>query len=482
VSNLLSALFNSANALNAFDQVLEVTQNNVANASTPGYAKQTLPLEALPFNLSDGVTGGVTVGQVESSRDEYAEQAVRQQNTGLGQDQQSVTSLTALQSLFDISGNTGLPYALNQFYQAASAWGETPDSTPARQAVISGASDVAQAFQDTANSLLSLATNTESQIDDTVNQINQLVGQIATYNQTILNSGSAAHDAGIDAQVHSTLENLSQYVNFTATQQPDGTTTILLGGSTPLLIGANQYSISAQLYTPQNPPPVNTSAPAQVQLLAADGSDITAQATSGQLGSLLNMRNTVLPSYIGDSTQAGSLNEMAQQFADCVNGMLTSGTTSDGPPPVYGVPLFDYDDTDATHVAQTLTVDPNVTPDQLPATDPGPPYVSNGIPLELSQLAQPTDPDDMIDGVSYSEFYGQMAANAGNLLQSAQNGVQVQQSLLAQAQNQRSQISGVSLDEEALVLVEFQRAYQANSQVVTVLNGLMQDVLNMIPQ
>ena len=51
--------------------------------------------------------------------------------------------------------------------------------------------------------------------------------------------------------------------------------------------------------------------------------DITAQITSGQLGSLLNLRNTVLPAYIGDAYQSGSINTLAQQFADTVNGMLT---------------------------------------------------------------------------------------------------------------------------------------------------------------
>src|SRR5579871_5179765 len=104
MSNLLATLGSTAGALNAYDQVLQVTQNNVANASTPGYAKQTLPLEAMQFDLSTGAPGGVRAGEIQSARDQYAEQAVRRQNTLLGAAQQNVNSLNALQRLFDISG------------------------------------------------------------------------------------------------------------------------------------------------------------------------------------------------------------------------------------------------------------------------------------------------------------------------------------------------------------------------------------------
>jgi flagellar hook-associated protein 1 FlgK len=144
------------------------------------------------------------------------------------------------------------------------------------------------------------------------------------------------------------------------------------------------------------------------------------------------------------------------------------------------VPLFTYDTSNDTNVAKTLSVDPTVTPSQLAAISPGPPYVSNGVPLALSQLATPLVAADQINGVSYSQFYGKMAANVGSQLQDAINGKQVQQSLLAQARDQRQQVSGVSLDEEAMILVEFQRAYEATSRFITVLDQLTQDTINIL--
>lgn len=71
----------ASGALDAFNQVMSVIQNNVSNANTLGYANQTQVLEPLTFDPSQGFPGGVKAGQIVSSRDQYADQAVQQQTT-----------------------------------------------------------------------------------------------------------------------------------------------------------------------------------------------------------------------------------------------------------------------------------------------------------------------------------------------------------------------------------------------------------------
>src|SRR5512146_1599714 len=104
MSNLLATLMSSAGALRTYDQVLETAQNNVANASTPGYVKQRQMVQAMPFDPQTGLQGGVRAGDIQSARNQYAEQAVRRQTILLGAADQRVQTLSALQSLFDISG------------------------------------------------------------------------------------------------------------------------------------------------------------------------------------------------------------------------------------------------------------------------------------------------------------------------------------------------------------------------------------------
>jgi flagellar hook-associated protein 1 FlgK len=479
--SLISSLYVQAEALNAFEQAIAVTQANVANASTPGYATQTQSLEAMPEDISRGAVGGVETGAVVSSRDQYAEQAVRNQQTALGESNQSVDSLTSLQSMFDVTGTSGISAALSSLYQSFSAWGQTPSDGTARQAVLTAAGNLATAFQETASGLTSAATTANGQLQQTVQQVNTLVGQLQNLNS--LATGDNGNNAGLDAQINATLENLSQYVPISATEQTNGTYTVLLDGQAPLLIGSQQFPLSFDLYQPDNSTYPN--APPLAQVKAADCSDVTSEINGGQLGALVAFRNTVLPSYVGDGSQAGSLNTMAQQFADTVNGILTSGNISDASadgatPAVQGVPLFTYDTTDATNVAASLSVSPAITPSQLAAIDPGPPEVSNGIPLALAQLENPQSSADQIGGESYTAAFGDMASQAGNLLNQATEDQQVAQTALTQAQNLRQQQSGVDLNQQAATLVQYQQAYQANSEMLTVINQLLLDTINIL--
>jgi flagellar hook-associated protein 1 FlgK len=478
MASLTSSLLAASQALDAYTQALGVVQNNVANASTPDYAAQTQTFDPLQFDPAQGFSGGVVAGQIVSSRDEYAEQAVQQQTTILGQAQQDVNSLTSMQSQFDITGSSGISAAFNSLFSAFSSWGQAPDSSVAQQNVIEQATTVANAFQQTATGLQTVAQDTQQQLQSTVDNVNQLATQLAGFNQQIMNGDQ--NDAGLDAQIHTTLDQLSNDGSFSATQQPDGTWTVVLNGQTPLVTQNQVYALS-----PGKVPPSLTSAnpigPSHLSVLASDGTDITADTTSGQLGSLLNLANDVLPGYLGDGTQPGSLNTLAQSFASNVNNLLTSGYQSSGPPPAAGVPLFTYDTTNATGVAQTLQVSSTITPSQLAAISPGPPEVSNGVPLALSQLADPTSASDEIGGLSYTQYYAGMASNVGTLLDNATASLQTAQGAVAQAQNVRQQISGVSLDQEATLLIQFQQAYEANSKLVNVLDQLTEDAINMLP-
>jgi flagellar hook-associated protein 1 FlgK len=65
-------------------------------------------------------------------------------------------------------------------------------------------------------------------------------------------------------------------------------------------------------------------------------------------------------------------------------------------------------------------------------------------------------------------------------LNDATNSQEVQQSLLSQAKNLRQQYQGVSLDEEAATLMQFQRAYQATSKFLTVIDQLTDSAINML--
>ena len=469
MGSLFTAIGIAGNALDTLQQAIGVVQNNVSNASTPGYVTQTQQFNAATFQPSSGLWGGVETGNIVSSRNLFAEQNVWSANQQVGSATQQATSLQALESQFDVSGNSGIPGALNTLYSAFSAWSTSPTSSTAQQQVLNAATGVAQAFNSAASGVASVRGNAVTQTKSVVSQINELTSQIATLNGEIRDGHQ--HDSGLDAQLYNDLEQLSSYANISTQTQSDGTVSVSLEGQIPLVIGGNSLPLQE---TNSNPTSSTSNAAPDQKILTSDGQDITGYISGGQLGGLLQVTNSVIPSLIGDGTQQGSLNQLAQTIADRINGLLTSGQTAGG---TAGSPLFSYDTTSPTTVAGTLSVSSTITASQLAAIDPGPPSVANGIAKHLSQLQNPSAPADLISGSSYTDFYSITAAGIGALKSSASQTQTAQTAVLSQAQSTRSQLSGVSLNEQAATLLQFQQAYQASAQALAAINSTLQQLM-----
>ncbi len=393
MSNLLASLVSSAGTLEAYGRVLETAQNNVANASTPGYAKQRLELYALPFDPAG--RGHRRRGRRQAGHP----RATSSPNRPCGSKPAAWDISSSWSTASRHSNPTSISRAIRGFRRpsttccrASPPGAPPPTIRPPGKPSCSVPPILPKPFSRPPIPSPPGHATREQQIGQTVDQVNQLVGELQGYNHIAMQGNK--NDGGLSARMHAALEELSSLADVHATFQSDGTVSLMLNGQTPLLLEDKQFSLSSSLYQPQNPPPTNAAGPASVRIQASDGSDITSKTTGAQLGALLHLRNQILPSLIGDAYQAGDLNVMAKQFADRVNQLLTSGNITDGPPAQPGVPLFTYDTTDATATAASLSVDPAVTPDQLAAITPGPPRCPTVFRSRCLALASPVQDAD----------------------------------------------------------------------------------------
>jgi len=478
MSNLLAAMGSTASALDVMQQALGVVQNNVSNASTPGYASQELNIAAAPFDIVSGAAG-LTANGLHSSRDAYADTSVQQQLQILGLYTAQARSTGTIQSFFDPSGTTGVSAALNNLLSAFSGWSASPSDPAAGQQVISSASALASSVQGLSQSLNNTAVQLNQQIGSTVDQINSLGAQIQQYNAETLKDNNQP-DPGAAAQLENNLENLSQLVNVTTLTQADGTVTVLVGGGTPLVIGDQLNSLSASDFLSAQPPPANPEAPPTAHVLDSSGNDITANITGGQLGGLLDSRNRVLSSIIGDGQQPGSLNVFAKTLADTVNGILESGTVSTEAGAAAGTALFNYDNSDATLAAGSLAVNPAITPGQLAPVDSS--GNANGNANVLAGLGNSNTSQGLVNGQNVVAYFAGIASAAGQENQTAQSNETLQQQVVSQVTSTRDQISGVSLDGQAAEVLQLQRGYQAVSQVLTIMNNAVASILELVPE
>jgi flagellar hook-associated protein 1 len=453
MSNLLTSLTSAASSMRAFEKGMEVVSNNTVNSNTPGYVKQSASFKSLPFNLDGAQSGGVSIGEVISSRDEYAERNVQAQQTALAMSSTLQSHLSAIEPVFDLQSTTGIAGSLSSLFSSFSQLEVGPNDAPERESVISAASGLATAFNVAANNLaqasLSIAVDTQNNISD----INSLTADIQRINTQFRQSSGAVIDPSVDAQLHNDLESLSKYVDITTIQGQDGAYNVFLGGQTPLVIGSTQFEISATTLT------------GSLSILDSTGNDITAHVTNGQLGALKQLQNTTIPNY------QSQLDQLAANVADVVNSKLTSGVDQFGNP---GIPMFSYN---PAAPAKTLAVT-SITASQLAAASVGNPG-GNDNAIALSQLQN--TPIAGLGNFTMTGYYGNLSSAVGRDISNAANNQTTQQQLLSQAQTLRSESSSVSLDEEAASLETYQRSYDATSKLFSVIDAMMQTLLGLIP-
>lgn len=87
---------------------------------------------------------------------------------------------------------------------------------------------------------------------------------------------------------------------------------------------------------------------------------------------------------------------------------------------------------------------------------------------------------DALGGASILEFYNGVANGVAADGAAAQNNLEAVQAVQSALEQKRQSISGVSLDEEAIQLLKFQRAFQGAARYVSVVDQLMQEMLTLV--
>lgn len=452
MSSLFVSLLNASNTMRLFQRGMDTVSNNVSNASTPGYAKQKLLFRADRFEPGQGLGGGVSSFGVADSRDPYSEESVRREMVGLGYSQQKTDSLARIEPVLDVSAGSGISASLDKLLQAFSAAAVAPNEGTAREVILQRAGQLARGFQQASANLTNAAYQTDRTIKDTIQKLNLIGGQLRDLNDVFRADFRNQKDAGLNAQLTSTLEDLAQITDATVLRQEDGTVSVYLGGQTLFVMGEKLYPVHTD--TVANSPAV----------LDVNGRDVTDNFKTGRLGGLLDMRSSFLPQLQSD------LDRLAQSVAENFNSTLAGGVDQNGQQPTKGLFTFDA----ATGVARTLAVS-DLSGAELALAGPDAPG-GNANALALTRLGD----TKILDGATFTEFYGGLAARVGRELATSREDQRIRQSLTDQARTLRDNLSKVNLDEEAITLIEFQRAFQATAKVINTLDSMTETLLGII--
>ena len=243
----MSGLLNiSASALTANQTALQTVGNNIANVNTPGYSRQSVILQNIPGQFTGGgyYGKGVTLVAIQRSYSDFlTKQATLAQSVSAA-DQTRKDNLITLEASFQ-GGPSGLGASVSNLLNAFSDIANAPNDLTARSVVLTRADEMAARFRATASQLNDLQVGTVSQLKADANVINQLASQIAQSNDQItyaLGSGQTPNDL-LDRR-DQMIRDLNQLVQTTSVPNSDGSVSVFLAGSQPLVLGGNAGTVA----------------------------------------------------------------------------------------------------------------------------------------------------------------------------------------------------------------------------------------------
>ena len=318
MADLLST---SVSGLLAFQQALDVTSNNIASASTPGYSVETANLTELPGQY----TGAGYIGagaQVQSVTRAYSAELTQQVRSSQATYSSYNTLATQAQQVDNLlsDSTTGLTASLQSFVNAMQTVSGSPASTSARQALLSQAQALTQQLQSYDSQIGQYGSQLESKISSDVSQINTLASNIASLNGQIAQASATGQTPNQLLDQRDTLiTQLSQYVSVQTVDQGNGVVNVYIGSGQGLITGTTAQPLTTL---------PGTYDPSQLDIGMSNGgggtTDITGSISGGELGGLLSARSQVL-----DPTQR-ALGRISVALATIVNQQQEQGMTLSG--------------------------------------------------------------------------------------------------------------------------------------------------------
>jgi flagellar hook-associated protein 1 len=459
----LTALLNlTQSSLQANQAAIDITSNNVANANTPGYTEEVANwTEADSVVLSGGssIAEGATVTGV-SQRDLVLNQRINLQTQLQSSSAAESSALSDLQSVFGLTttstsaSSTTLGSDMNAFFNSLSALQANPGDSSARQGVLSAAQTLAADFNSASSQIQQQMSGLNQQVPGVVAQVNALTASIASLNLQI-QSTSPTGDAGtLEDQRQQDLTQLSQYVGFDQTKTENNGLTLTLTNGSPLVSEGKSYALGSALVNGNE------------DVTSSTGVDITTGLSGGKLGGVLGSLGQLQSPYLDQ------LDSLAYSIGSAVNAQNAAGLDANGNA---GGPIFTLPAT-ASGAAGLIGM-AATNPSAIAAASVGQGATGGGNAAALMALQGQASAatNNQTSGDYFASFLTALGTSAAN----ASSQSTVAQGSLSQLTAQQGALSGVSLDNEASNLTEYQRSYEAAAKVFSIVDALLASALNL---
>lgn len=482
---------------------LEIIGHNVSNASTPGYSRQAAVIKAsnphwVPSMDSYATPGqfgtGAEVSEIRRIKDEYLDNNVRQATTSLHYWQDQISFLNRAESLFAEPASQGISQCLTDFFKAWMDLNNTPNDAGTKAAVVQTGERLAnllnsayQQLDDVSKSVAKIEEKdgelqvTGGKLKDDVDRINDIFTQIWE------TTGAIERVYGVNQQPNDLLdkrdmllEELSQYgpvtVQFASDQgKPTGRLESLtfMGETIGLPVAGEKYSAA-------NAPEVGLKATRE-DVEIPDPEDPTNPIIITKDTVILTLNNNDLIDLTAEhtnTTTAGGLlgQERARQAIETYKEQLNHFAVVLKGEFNFGLQVIDPD-----NPSETIDVELDFFTGSLAAENFG--LKGDQMKEDIGYFAASVaelryDPVGDLDNNTFDQYFSQLLTTVGGNTKQAVDMAVTQGAITHQIQGLRDSVSGVAINEELTLMIQFQYGFQASARMINTMDGMLDVIIN----
>ncbi len=504
-------------ALRASQQGLNITGQNIANINTSGYTRQSLDQISLNttgtdrYAVSNNIGYGTIVKNITQIRDPYLDIRFRSEIANVGEADEKLSSLQELESIFDEVAQDGLQTQLSDLSSMLQNYSDSVGSQELENMVKSSAESLTKIFNQYSKEIESARENQEYELKDVdIPKLNDIIQNIAELNKSI-KTGQVVGSNTLELkdQRNTLIDELASYVKIDVKYVP-----VEISKSTTIdelnidFVGANNKInlINGINYSAFEVPEGTT----ELNIVDQDGNPVEdasgnvigenlfSELTSGSLKSSFEMLNCSgdfdgtanSPRGIGYYEKSLDLmaSTLASVFNDLNNAGLPSGTAEEDLHNLFG----SSDGGDIT--AKTICIAEGWSTNEYGITasvdNPTNDAANENVLKMISALDSDqtfiypgNDPLNTSDDISIftgtlNEFFSNLNTTLGIDIDSASTTLDNYISVTNEISDSRESISGVSLDEEGMNLLKYQKSYNAAARLMTTLDEALDTLIN----
>ncbi len=468
MSKISSMMDVGKRSLSNSQTALQTVSHNIANKSTEGFSRQRVDMLSMPAigsgNLQIGM--GARAGTISRTNNPWLEKQIQRENTQMGYLDGQADALARVEQVYNEQMNKGLNQYMTDFFNGFRELSANPESSAGRAMVREAGFALAADFKRVVGQLREIQGDIDAQLATSVAEINDMTKEIATLNQKICT-------IEVQPDIHANderdrrdllLKKLGEKMEVSWAEGRDGQVTVTAGSSAVLVSGFENQKLSVLSSGERGRMEVYYSS-------TENGTrfNFTNQFKGGRVGGVLEIRDKVIENLLNH------VDNMAHTFANQVNSIHGEGFDRYGNK---GGPLFEIS-AEKKYAAETMELSKAISADigRIAAgAKPNAPG-DNTIANILSSLQH----QKVMNGgeATFDDYYNRQVGEIGSLANRANKTQEMQKNSLVQLKNIRESISGVSLDEEASKMIEFQKAYDASARLIKTADEMFETVLNL---